>query len=79
MKKSIQQHAIILILALSLAFSVSAQQKEKAMNEMWGTNSLKNSSGKQEMMDWFRKSKYAMFIHWGLVSQAASPWKGETN
>jgi alpha-L-fucosidase len=34
---------------------------------------------KQEMMNWFRDSKYAMFIHWGLFSQAANLWKGETN
>ena len=31
------------------------------------------------MMNWFRESKYAMFIHWGLFSQAANLWKGETN
>ena len=27
---------------------------------------------------WFRASKYAMFIHWGLYSQAANVWQGKT-
>jgi alpha-L-fucosidase len=47
---------------------------------MMGSSSYGQATGdKQEMIDWFRESKYAMFIHWGLYSKPANLWKGETN
>ena len=48
------------------------------MKEMWGSDSTKVSESKKESKIWFQESKYAMFIHWGLYSQIAGKWKGET-
>jgi alpha-L-fucosidase len=64
----------ILISILILSTPVSAQD----MKEMWGSESSKKSENKQESKAWFKESKYAMFIHWGLYSQVAGKWKGET-
>lgn len=66
-----------LLLAVML---VSAGLQSKAqLHEVWAIDSAKVSVDKQEMMNWFRESKYAMFIHWGLYAQASNLWKGETN
>ncbi len=47
-----------------------------AMNELWGSSgcALRTPEEKAAM---FRQSKYAMFIHWGLYSQAANLWEGK--
>jgi len=37
---------------------------------------MHNSKEKQYTLDWFKKAKYGMFIHWGLYSQAGGIWKG---
>lgn len=34
---------------------------------------------KDERMEWWREARFGMFIHWGLYSQLAGEWKGETN
>jgi len=34
------------------------------------------NQSKQETIDWFRDSKYGMFIHWGLYSIPAGIWEG---
>ena len=46
------------------------------MSDLWGdsTSQAKVDSGKAEF---FKKSRYALFIHWGLYSQAAASWKGK--
>jgi len=38
---------------------------------------MHNSEEKQNTLDWFKKAKYGMFIHWGLYSQAGGIWKGQ--
>ncbi|MCK0160532.1 alpha-L-fucosidase [Allomuricauda sp. F6463D] len=38
---------------------------------------MHQSSEKQAALEWFKESKYGMFIHWGLYSQAGGVWKGE--
>ncbi len=43
--------------------------------DMWGTTNL-NSTETPERGVWFRESRFAMFIHWGLYSQAAGGWNG---
>jgi len=37
---------------------------------------MHNSPEKQATLDWLKKAKYGMFIHWGLYSQAGGIWKG---
>lgn len=32
-----------------------------------------------DRLDWWRKAKFGMFIHWGVYSQAGGEWNGETN
>ncbi len=44
--------------------------------DMWGTTEL-ISAETPERGGWFRESRYAMFIHWGLYSEAAGCWDGK--
>ncbi len=44
--------------------------------DMWGSTNLA-SAETSERGDWFRESRFALFIHWGLYSQAAGCWKGK--
>ena len=30
-------------------------------------------------MDWWRKARFGLFIHWGLYSIPAGEWRGKTN
>ena len=48
---------------------------DEKMNDMWGeqTGSLSQTSGKAA---YFTESKFAMFVHWGLYSQAGGKWQG---
>ena len=46
------------------------------MSALWGRDV---AVGQEEhpRAAWFRASKFAMFIHWGLYSQAANVWRGK--
>ena len=48
---------------------------DEKMNDMWGeqTGSLSQTS---EKAAYFTESKFAMFVHWGLYSQAGGKWQG---
>ncbi len=35
------------------------------------------SSGKKDILAWWRKARFGMFIHWGLYSIPAGTWKGK--
>jgi len=46
----------------------------------WGQSTDRNQPISQESrMEWFRDAKFGMFVHWGVYSQAAGEWNGETN
>ncbi len=45
--------------------------------EMWGTDGIAEQADSARG-DWFRKAKYAMFIHWGLYSALGGRWNGRT-
>ncbi len=49
---------------------------DEKMNDMWGeqTGSLSQTS---EKAAYFTESKFAMFVHWGLYSQAGGKWQGK--
>ncbi|MGJ8678098.1 MAG: alpha-L-fucosidase [Akkermansiaceae bacterium] len=37
---------------------------------------MHNSPAKVAAMDWYKKAKFGMFIHWGVYSKAAGSWNG---
>jgi alpha-L-fucosidase len=46
--------------------------------EMWGAAPTgADAAGRRG--DWFRESRYALFIHWGLYSEAAGIWNGRAH
>lgn len=58
---------------------LSAQDKQKSMDELWGDSSLdKTKFASEDRGLWFSEDKYSMFIHWGLYSNPAGKWKGKT-
>lgn len=44
------------------------------MSAMWGETFAATTGDARG--DWFRDSRFAMFIHWGLYSEAAGSWAG---
>lgn len=46
------------------------------MPTMWGAQTVVQAARDDARGDWFRESRYAMIIHWGLYSEAAGNWKG---
>lgn len=56
---------------------LSAEEKEKGMEEMWGEAKV-SIEGKHPSLKWFADDKYAMFIHWGVYSEIGGEWKGQT-
>jgi alpha-L-fucosidase len=64
-------------LLTSLWMVAPAQKKEPGMNEMWG-KVASTKAAKTANAEWFQNAKYAMFIHWGLFSQAANMWREKT-
>jgi len=51
-----------------------AVKKELDMSTLWGGTA--SSTDTHPRTAWFRASKYAMFIHWGLYSEAGGVWDG---
>jgi alpha-L-fucosidase len=48
------------------------------MDKEWGESVVKQERAGSERGELFRDGNYAMFIHWGLYSQLANKYKGET-
>ncbi|MFX7878907.1 alpha-L-fucosidase, partial [Acinetobacter baumannii] len=49
------------------------QAIDKAVKGWWA-QSMKTH---HQRIDWWRKAKFGMFIHWGVYSQAGGEWKGQ--
>lgn len=49
------------------------QAIDKAVKGWWA-QSMKTHD---QRIDWWRKAKFGMFIHWGVYSQAGGEWKGQ--
>ncbi len=47
------------------------------MSTLWGGDADAAHANEHPCAAWFRESKYAMFIHWGLYSEAAGVWDGK--
>jgi alpha-L-fucosidase len=60
----------VCFLALMLFFMLSCKTKQKA-----DPNPI--VSEKDKRMEWWRESRFGMFIHWGLYTQVAGEWNGE--
>src|SRR5947209_20154604 len=57
-------------------FNKGKQRDQKAIDdavEGWWTASMKNHD---QRIDWWRKAKFGMFIHWGIYSLPGGEWKG---
>lgn len=68
---------LIVLMACWVSFFANATQKvNESMDELWGDYSVKQKDIGQKG-DWFKQSKYAMFVHWGLYSIPAGQWKGK--
>lgn len=50
-----------------------AKMPEPDMSTLWGGKVAADTDHPRAA--WFRESKYAMFIHWGLYSEAAGIWR----
>lgn len=78
MKDTFYLRLSALLMALLLnASTLSAVEKEQGMDEMWGEEKL-SIQATHPSLKWFTEDKYAMFIHWGLYSQMAGVWNGQT-
>lgn len=62
------------VLSMALCISTSAEQMDKE----WGERVLKLQAADSRKGELFNDGNYAMFIHWGLYSQIANRYKGET-
>ena len=62
-----------------LAMPAFAADKDKAvvMDQLWGSKSTAEATDIPRQKQWFAEDKYALFIHWGLYSQAAGQWNGK--
>ncbi|PXA03539.1 alpha-L-fucosidase [Coraliomargarita sinensis] len=75
------QNSLRLRLIFVFAFAALATYPSvhaESMDEMWGEQvaKLKASDGVRGQL--FEQGNYAMFIHWGLYSQIANKYQGET-
>ncbi|MFC5051857.1 alpha-L-fucosidase [Rubritalea spongiae] len=57
---------------------LTAAEKEKSMDKMWGEKEALSIEAKHPSLKWFTHDKYAMFIHWGLYSEMGGVWKDKT-
>jgi alpha-L-fucosidase len=48
------------------------------MDKMWGDREVRTNIENSERAALFRDGNYGMFIHWGLYSQLAGKWDGQT-
>lgn len=63
--------SITIIAALSFMAAISARAA--------GPDAFKETPQQHDArMQWFRDAKFGMFIHWGLYSQLAGEWQGQT-
>ena len=45
-------------------------------NGTWQVGARVHGTGREQYLEWFRESKFGMFIHWGPYSQLAGEWNG---
>jgi alpha-L-fucosidase len=58
-------------------FNRSRQRDQQAIDEAvngWWTASMKNHD---QRIEWWKRAKFGMFIHWGIYSLPGGEWKGK--
>jgi alpha-L-fucosidase len=64
------------LLALTGASAMCLPLAAQQMDKMWGAQDAKASEMKRGRF--FDSGNYAMFVHWGIYSQIANRWEGNT-
>lgn len=63
------KYLLLLVAAFIIALPAISQEKKNYLNE--------SQQEIDQRMEWFKNSKYGMFIHFGLYSQLGGIWKDE--
>ncbi len=74
----IKNYIIFFMLVLVVIPSFAQEKKiaEKSMDKEWGSTLVRDSVIAKSAT-WYQESKFAMFIHWGLFSEAGGEWEGK--
>ena len=72
MKKLYYLPLIAVLMTRSLVNAAPADKIPDVHTEEW----LEMNASKAQTMEWFKDSKFGMFIHWGLYSIPAGVWDG---
>ena len=64
---------LALICAAQFGYSAPPDKLAEVHQEEWKAM----NASKAETMEWFKDSKYGMFIHWGLYSIPGGVWNGQ--
>ncbi|QGY42540.1 alpha-L-fucosidase [Maribellus comscasis] len=65
--------ALLMLLIVQIAVAQKTEEFPKIHTKEWE----KMNASKKPTIDWFKDSKYGMFIHWGLYSLQGGIWKGK--
>jgi alpha-L-fucosidase len=68
---------VVLILLCAISQISFGQSKEDTYPKLHFEEWKQMNQSKEETSEWFKDSKYGMFIHWGLYSIPAGVWKGK--
>ncbi len=71
--KSILSVSLVTILGPILIFLATAKENTSDMN----VNHTETTEQRDARMQWWRQSRFGMFVHWGLYSGLAGTWKGK--
>jgi len=67
----------VLLFASTILLLISGCQQQRTNSSVTDTPGGKNILSKDERMEWWRKARFGMFIHWGLYAVPAGEWKGK--
>lgn len=59
--------------AILIVFSISSLSLFGAQSELYRN---KSAAEKNQRMEWWRNTRFGMFIHWGLYAFPAGSWEG---
>lgn len=69
---------IVISVVVSVLLPACSASSRRMEHESVVTSASTSASSSEERGSWYTESKYAMFVHWGLYSDAAARWKGKT-
>jgi len=71
-------HAMKLYLIIATLFSLAFAARAEGPATPAPGQFQETTAQHDARMQWFRDAKFGMFIHWGLYSQLAGEWQGQT-